>query len=134
MLLNVSVENAFQFLRGSLGCCCCCFYNTMKWNKTITNIKSCRIKVVPTNCMFRSISMNLTNYHQQKWLWIKDLYQHIVLSAHISILPGPQEYGQASAYEKLGHATIARLVSKFRGYRRVKSRTPPTKQACGGVR
>ena len=50
MLLNVSVENAFQFLRGSLGCCCCCFYNTMKWNKTITNIKSCRIKVVPTSC------------------------------------------------------------------------------------
>ena len=31
------------------------------------------------------------------------------------------------AYEKQGRATITRLVSKFRGYRRVKSRTPPTK-------
>ena len=34
---------------------------------------------------------------------------------------------QASAYEKQGRATIARLVSKFRGYSRVKNRTPPTK-------
>ena len=34
---------------------------------------------------------------------------------------------QASAYEKQGRAKIARLVTKFRGYRRVKSRTPPTK-------
>ena len=33
---------------------------------------------------------------------------------------------QTLAYEKQGRATIARLVTKFRGYRRVKSRTPPT--------
>ena len=32
-----------------------------------------------------------------------------------------------SAYEKQGHVTITHLVMKFRGYRRVKSRTPPTK-------
>ena len=34
---------------------------------------------------------------------------------------------QASAYEKQGRATITRLVMKFRGYRHVKSCTPPTK-------
>ena len=34
---------------------------------------------------------------------------------------------QASAYEKQGRTTIACLVTKFRGYRRVKSRTPLTK-------
>ena len=34
---------------------------------------------------------------------------------------------QASAYEKQGRATITRLISKFRGYSRVKNRTPPTK-------
>ena len=34
---------------------------------------------------------------------------------------------QASAYEKQGHATIARLVTKFKGYTRVKSCAPPTK-------
>ena len=34
---------------------------------------------------------------------------------------------QASAFETQGRATIARLVMKFRGYRRVKSCTPPTK-------
>ena len=33
---------------------------------------------------------------------------------------------QASAYEKQGRATIAHLATKFRGYRRVKSRTPHT--------
>ena len=33
----------------------------------------------------------------------------------------------ASAYEKQRHATIACLVTKFRGYRHVKSLTPPTK-------
>ena len=38
-----------------------------------------------------------------------------------------ERLSQASAYEKQGRATIARLVTKFRGYRRVKSRTPPTK-------
>ena len=36
-------------------------------------------------------------------------------------------HSQALAYEKQGRATIARLVTKFRGYRRVKSRTPSTK-------
>ena len=41
---------------------------------------------------------------------------------------------QALAYENQGRAIIAHLVSKFRGYRRVKSCMPPTKQACGGVR
>ena len=41
---------------------------------------------------------------------------------------------QASAYEKQGHVTIARLVSKFRGCRQVKSRTQSTKKACGGMR
>ena len=35
---------------------------------------------------------------------------------------------------KQGYGTIARLITKFRGYRRVKSRTPPSKYACGGVR
>ena len=40
---------------------------------------------------------------------------------------------QASAYQKQGRATIARLVMKFIDYRRVKSRSPPTKEACGGV-
>ena len=34
---------------------------------------------------------------------------------------------QASAYEKQGRATIAHLATKFRGYRRVKNLTPPTK-------
>ena len=34
---------------------------------------------------------------------------------------------QASAYEKQGRAKTARLVTTFRGYRCVKSRTPPTK-------
>ena len=34
---------------------------------------------------------------------------------------------QASAYEKQWRATIARVVTKFTGYRRVGSRTPPTK-------
>ena len=33
----------------------------------------------------------------------------------------------ASGYEKQGHATIACLVTKFRGYRRVRSCMPPTK-------
>ena len=36
-------------------------------------------------------------------------------------------FEQASAYEKQGRATIARLVTKFRGYRRAKNCTPPTK-------
>ena len=31
-----------------------------------------------------------------------------------------------SAFEKQGHATIACLTMKFRGYRRVKSHTQPT--------
>ena len=34
---------------------------------------------------------------------------------------------QASADEKQENATIARLVTKFKSYRRVKSPTPPTK-------
>ena len=34
---------------------------------------------------------------------------------------------QASAYEKQGRTTIARVVMKFRGYRRAKSHTPLTK-------
>ena len=34
---------------------------------------------------------------------------------------------------KIRACTIARLVTKFRGYWRVTSRTPPTKLACGGV-
>ena len=34
---------------------------------------------------------------------------------------------QSLAYEKQGHVTITRLVTKFRGYRRVKSCMPPTK-------
>ena len=34
---------------------------------------------------------------------------------------------QAFAYKKQRRATIARLVTKFRDYRRVKSREPPTK-------
>ena len=33
---------------------------------------------------------------------------------------------QASAYEKQGRATITHLLTKFRGYRCVKGRTPPT--------
>ena len=33
---------------------------------------------------------------------------------------------QASAYEKQGHTIIAHLATKFRGYRSVKSCTPPT--------
>ena len=33
---------------------------------------------------------------------------------------------QASVYEKQGRATIADLATKFRGYRREKSRTPHT--------
>ena len=40
---------------------------------------------------------------------------------------------QTLAYEKQGHATIASLVAKFRGCTHVKSHTPPTKLACGGV-
>ena len=34
---------------------------------------------------------------------------------------------QASAYEKQGRVTIAHLVTKFGGYRHVKSRMPSTK-------
>ena len=34
---------------------------------------------------------------------------------------------QALAYEKLRRATIAGLVTKFRGYRRVKSHHPPSR-------
>ena len=34
---------------------------------------------------------------------------------------------QASAYEKQGHSRIACLITKFRGYRCVKSHSPPTK-------
>ena len=34
---------------------------------------------------------------------------------------------QASAYEKQGHEIIACLFMKFRGYRHMKSCTPPTK-------
>ena len=34
---------------------------------------------------------------------------------------------QALTYEKQGRATIACLVTKFRGYRRVKSHRPPPK-------
>ena len=41
---------------------------------------------------------------------------------------------QALVYEKQGHLTIAYLITKFRGYRRVKSHMPPPKQVCGGVR
>ena len=37
------------------------------------------------------------------------------------------DFIEASAYEKQGRATIACLAMKFRSYRRVKSRTPPTK-------
>ena len=33
---------------------------------------------------------------------------------------------QASAYEKQGHTIITHLATKFRGYRSVKSCTPPT--------
>ena len=40
---------------------------------------------------------------------------------------------QASAYEEQGRANIARLATKFSGYRCVKRRMPPTKQACGSV-
>ena len=40
---------------------------------------------------------------------------------------------QASAYEKQMHATIACVVTKFRAYRRVESRMPPTKYRCGGM-
>ena len=36
-------------------------------------------------------------------------------------------HAQASAYAKQGCATIRHLVMKFRGYRCVKSHTPPTK-------
>ena len=55
--------------------------------------------------------------------------QHLI---HPRLLTG---FGmlQALAYEKQGLATIAHLVTKFRGYRHVKSRTPSTKKACGGV-
>ena len=42
-------------------------------------------------------------------------------------------YAQASTYEKQGHATIACLVTKFRGCRHVKNCMPSTKQACGGM-
>ena len=45
-----------------------------------------------------------------------------------------QDYLPASVQEKQGRATITCLVKKFRGYRRVNSRAPPTKQACVGVR
>ena len=36
-------------------------------------------------------------------------------------------FNQASAYEKQGHATITRLVTKFRGYGCAKNRMPATK-------
>ena len=39
----------------------------------------------------------------------------------------PAFIGQASAYKKQGCATIAHLIKKFRGYRRVKRCMPPTK-------
>ena len=45
-----------------------------------------------------------------------------------------KDWMQVSAYEKQGRVTIAHLKTKFRGYRRMKSRTSPTKKACGEVR
>ena len=48
------------------------------------------------------------------------LYAYIYIYIYIYIY-------QASVYEKQGRATIARLVMKFRGYKRAKSHTPLTK-------
>ena len=50
------------------------------------------------------------------------IYYFIYIYVHICIY-----LYQALAYEKQAPARIARLVAKFRGYKRVKSRTPPTK-------
>ena len=47
--------------------------------------------------------------------------------AYIIITSDKLRQNQGSAYEKQGRATIARLVMKFRGYKRAKSRTPLTK-------
>ena len=65
---------------------------------------------------------NLVQQHQQQKL--KSLCDMLNYCSH---------FIQASAYEKQGHATIACLITKFRGYRSVKSCTPPTKLVCGGV-
>ena len=46
---------------------------------------------------------------------------------HYEIKFSQEDVEQASAYEKQERVTITSLVTKFRGYRRVKSLTPPTK-------
>ena len=54
--------------------------------------------------------------HGQKWVlsvWSRDSIIDCI--------------SQASAYEKQRRVIIARLIAKFRGYKRVKSRTPPAK-------
>ena len=66
----------------------------------------------------------------------KKFKKRLELSSFYTSVPKDMiiSYTRASAYEKQGCATIARLITKFRNYRRVKSRTPPSKYACGGVR
>ena len=49
-----------------------------------------------------------------------------LLTNYLLLFYEPTQY-QASAYEKQERVTIACLITKFRGYRHVKSQTPPTK-------
>ena len=68
---------------------------------------------------------------------VLDLVSDILINPYISLVPSVLNTSnstgwhmmvmQAAAYEKQGRATIACLITKFRSYRRVKSRTPPTK-------
>ena len=72
----------------------------------------------------------------KKFKMSKKFKKRLELSSFYTSVPKDMiiSYTRASAYEKQGCATIARLITKFRNYRRVKSRTPPSKYACGGVR
>ena len=65
------------------------------------------------------------NTHDSTLLQSTDLWRNIVEG---KVFPNQvQKHLQALAYEKQGCATIACLSLTFRGYRHVKSCTPPTK-------
>ena len=77
------------------------------------------------NCVFNSLYAFLKMSH----IRIKRKHIHKILSYFnsLQIIYGHKLLLQASTFEKQGRATIGHLVTKFRGYRRIKSCMPPTK-------
>ena len=77
-------------------------------------------QVISDNTKFLKNKFDLEVNEENKKLpnvyWVPKLHKHLSKARF-----------QASAYEKQGRAIIAHLVTKFRGYRRVKSRKPSTK-------